>query len=136
MLAAVRLARKDSKQVLLIDRDLHITLQLLNRSLGWRECKQFMKDLWRGVFGGERLSFDPSTVPDEKLVLYLLAEMKRRYPRPYHVLVTERNSYMVASLLNYHAERPFEKVLVVVGAGHVHGMQLLLEATQQVSPQP
>jgi pheromone shutdown protein TraB len=134
MLAAVRLARKDSKQVLLIDRDLMVTLQRLNRALGWPEFKQFAKDLWRGLLGKERLSFDLSTVPDEQLVTHLLAELKRRYPRPYHILVAERNTYMAASLLSYHAGRPYDRVLVVVGAGHVHGMRQLLDAAQGNSP--
>jgi len=36
MLAAVRLAQRDNRKLLLIDRDLHITLQRLNKArVGW-----------------------------------------------------------------------------------------------------
>ena len=133
MLAAVRLAQRHAKKALLIDRDLRITLQRLNHALGWRELKQFCKDLWRGVRGKERFSFDLSKIPDERTVERILLEFRQRYPRPYRVLVAERNTHMAEALLAYHRQNPSQKVLVVVGAGHVVGMRQLLEASQELN---
>lgn len=126
MLAAFRLAQRDGKRVLLVDRDLRVTLRRLK--FGWREFRQLLKDLWRGLLGKDRLSFDLDKVPSEAVVGKLLAEFRARYPRPYAALVEERNKHMVRSLLSYHETHITERVLVVVGAGHVAGMRGLLEA--------
>jgi len=56
----------------------------------------------------------------------LLGEFGERYPRPYTVLVTERNARMARVLQGYHEEHPERKVLVVVGAGHARGLGVLL----------
>ncbi len=126
MLAAFRLAQRDGKRVLLIDRDLRVTLRRLR--FGWREIRQLLKDLWRGLLGKDRLSFNLDRVPSEAVVGKLLAEFRTRYPQPYAALVDERNKHMVRSLLDYHETHITERILVVVGAGHVGGMRCLLEA--------
>jgi pheromone shutdown protein TraB len=133
MLAAVRLAQHHAKKALLIDRDLRVTLQRLNHALGWRELKQFCWDLWRSFRGKERFSFDLSKIPDERTVERILQEFRQRYPRLYRVLVAERNRHMAEALLVYHRQHPAEKLLVVVGAGHVTGLRQLLEASQELS---
>jgi len=85
-----------------------------------------LQDFWRGLRGKETFTLDISKVPDEELVERLLAEFRHRYPRPFRVLVDERNQYMAASLLAYHHQNPEERILIVVGAGHATGMRLLL----------
>jgi len=127
MLAAVKLARKTHTPTLLIDRDIRITLLRLNKALGWRELKQAIKDTWNGLRGKERMTFDLKDVPSEETVDKLLEVFAERYPRPFKVLVEERNHVMVRALAKYHDEHPSERILVVVGAGHVKGMRELLE---------
>ncbi len=124
MLAAARLAQ--GRRLLLIDRELVLTLRRLHASLGWRELRRFLRDLWESLIRPRRIAFDLSSVPDEGMVALLLAELRERYPRPYRVLVEERNSYMVRLLLRYEELHPEEKVLVVVGAGHAPGLRTLL----------
>lgn len=128
MLAAVRVAQRHQKRLLLIDRPIQVTLHRLGKVLGWRELKRFCRDLWGGVFGNERVRFDLARVPDDALVARLLTEFRRRYPRPYRVLVEERNRHMARALRGYHAEHPYQLVLVVVGKGHEEGLRALLEA--------
>lgn len=127
MLAAVNLAKEGGKRLVLIDQDIRVTLQRLNKSLGWREFLQFCKDLWEGVVHRKRYAFDLSKVPEERLVVELLSLFRKRYPRPYRALVGERNHHMARALRQYHQLNPEEKVLVVVGAGHAPGMRSLLE---------
>lgn len=130
MLAAVKEAQHHERRVLLIDRDLRITLHRLGKSLGWREFRQAVKEL----FKREKLSFKLSDVPSEELVSKLLVEFKHRYPRPYKALVSERNTHMVVALLNYHKARPSDRLLVVVGAGHLEGMRSLLKKRIEQDP--
>lgn len=133
MLAAVELAQKHKKKLLLIDRDLALTLQRLNKAMGWRELRQLCKDLWRGLLGNERFTIDLNTTPEAELVVRLLDEFKGRYPRPYRTLVHERNIVMVRNLQRFHDQHPDEKILVVVGAGHVPGLCQLLAAARSSS---
>lgn len=135
MLAAVKVAREHNAMLLLIDRDLRATLARLNGALGWREFKQFLKDLWRGVRGKETLTIDLKGIPGDELVEKMLGELRVRYPRPYAVLVHERNVYMVRALMRFHEQHPDKRVLVVVGAGHVPGMhELFGKAAPPVHP--
>ncbi|MBR9693412.1 hypothetical protein GOV07_05840 [Candidatus Woesearchaeota archaeon] len=124
MLAAVKLSK--GKKGLLIDRPLHITLKRLSKAMGWREFKQAVKDVWDGFFHKERVTIDLKKVPDDVLVERLLGEFRQRYPRPYKVLVEERNQYMAKALQRYHTHNPDVKILVVVGAGHAQGLEGLL----------
>ncbi len=128
MLAAFRLAQRESRQALLIDQDVRLTLRKLNGALGWRELRQFLRDGWNGLRGKERLAFDLRRVPSSALVSRLLTEFRTRYPRPYRVLVHERNVHMARALRRFHTLFPDKRVLVVVGAGHVEGLVELLES--------
>lgn len=131
MLAAVRLAQREGLQLLLIDQELYLTLRRLNRALGWPEARQLLKDLFRR----ERVSFDVAQIPSDQLVRQLLTLFKKNYPRPYAVLVEERNKVMARRLHHFHHHAPDEKVLVVVGAGHKEGLQQLLSADKDGLPQ-
>lgn len=126
MLAAVRIAQRENKRLVLIDRNIQVTLHHLNKALGWAEAKQFLKDTYAGL-RGEKISIPLTKTPSPTLVKKLLNQLRQRYPRVYHVLVEERNQHMVAALKKYHEQYPEEKILVVVGAGHIDGMQELLQ---------
>ena len=45
-------------------------------------------------------------------------EVKKRYPNIYNVLVKERNEIMAKRLIRIIKEKPNEKILAIVGAGH------------------
>lgn len=126
MLAAFQEAKRTQMRVLLIDQDIQCTLRKLSKALGWRELRQVFADMWNGILGRETVRFNLQGVPSEALVTRLLDEFRARYPRPYTVLVEERNQYMTRALQAYHSKFPEHKVLVVVGAGHKAGMLALL----------
>jgi len=126
MLAAVTLARQQGLRLLLIDQELVVTLRRLNRALGWREARQFLADAWRALLKRERITFDLSKVPGDELVARLISELREKYPRPYQVLVEERNRHMARALRRFRQRFPDERVLVVVGIGHKEGLARLL----------
>ena len=74
----------------------------------------------------QSISVDLSKVPSEKMLAIILEKFKESYPSLYTVLVSSRNTYMTTNLKNYHKKFPDDKVLAIVGAGHIEGMVALL----------
>jgi pheromone shutdown protein TraB len=110
---ALKEAQAQHKHILLIDRDIRVTLKRLSNNFGWPEVKQMIKDL------------RPRKIPlhpDDDLVAQLMAEMKHTYPRIYTVMVSERDEYMAKALVHIARENPDKHLLAVVGKGHVAGM--------------
>lgn len=113
MRTALLAAMQGGKQIFLIDRDIRTTMQRLSKAFGWGEAWQLVKD------------FRPRKIPihpDDDLVLQLMKELKQHYPRIYKVMVSERDKYMAAALVEIQLANPEKRVLVVVGKGHVSGM--------------
>jgi len=55
-------------------------------------------------------------------------ELRHKFPTIYNVLVRERNEYMAKQIHLLISENPDKKILVVVGAGHVRGLQQIFAA--------
>ena len=70
--------------------------------------------------------FDLRTVPDQKVILKLIDQMKKQYPSIYKTLIADRDKYMFKQLVKLIRENPEKKILAVVGAGHKEGMEKLL----------
>lgn len=127
MKRAVELAKQTNAKIALIDQDIEVTLRKFSARLTWREKFRFLGDLLKSVFfrkramkdmGLDTAEFDLSKVPDKVLVQKLIAQLEKRYPNVYDVLVRERNVVMANNLAKLMHQFPDEPVLAVVGAGH------------------
>jgi pheromone shutdown-related protein TraB len=120
MLTAVELARDSGKQIALIDQDIEITLKRLSKAFSWREKWQVVVDLFNGFVlkKKEIEGFDLNKVPSKKMVSKMISVVKKKYPRLFHVLVTERNEVMAKRLMIIMKRNPDKKIMAVVGAGH------------------
>lgn len=119
MLSAYRIAKKKNLQIALIDQNIEITLKRFSQALSWREKLNFLVDLFKGlVLRQEEIKIDLARVPDEKLIIKLLKQVKDRYPNIYKVLVEERNNFMASKLASMLYQFPNKKIVAVVGAGH------------------
>ncbi|HNR43849.1 MAG TPA: TraB domain-containing protein [Methanofastidiosum sp.] len=115
MIEAAVEARSLGIPVALIDRDLRITIQKLLEKVGFKEKVMILKD---------------AILPDKEYTidyvyenpLELIDEIKERYPFIYGVLVDERDRFMAENLKRIQKE----KVLAIVGAGHVSGIKRYL----------
>jgi pheromone shutdown protein TraB len=120
MMAAAKAARKAKIPVVLIDRDIRITLNRAIRSL---TLKEKLKLGW-GVIAA---FFEVGDAKKLNSLLgqkdELMAEFKREFPGFYHALVTERDEHMAGALHSL----PYGRVVVVVGAGHLTGVRKNLE---------
>ncbi len=121
--AAVESARQVGANIALIDQDISVTLKKLTSSLTWKEKFRFVKELVLALFKrSPKISFDLRKVPDQKVIQKLTNELKKKYPSVYLSLITERDEHMAKALNKISAEHPQEKILAVVGAGHIEGI--------------
>lgn len=122
MKAAIMLARKHNIKLALIDQDIEITLKRLSKSITWKEKLRFIKELISAVFKRKQIPFDITKVPPAKIIHKLTEEVKKKYPSIHQILIQERDLYMAKVLKKILADHPGEKVVAVVGAGHVNGI--------------
>jgi len=121
MLEAIKLAKKNKKKIALIDQDIEVTLKKFSKSITWKEKFNFVADLFKALFlknKKQKIEFDLTKVPDEKIINELIKEVKERYPNVYKILVKQRNYIMAHNIFNLIHNNPGKKILAIVGAGH------------------
>ncbi|MBI5392052.1 TraB/GumN family protein [Candidatus Woesearchaeota archaeon] len=116
MLKAAETAGKEQIPITFIDQPIQITLKRLSNGITWKEKFRFVIDLIKGPFQRKKYQFDLRKVPEQELIRVLLADVKKRYPNVYRVLVDERNRFMARHL--FLAMQHETKIVAVVGAGH------------------
>lgn len=135
MMQAVEIARGMGIKVALIDRDIGVTLMRM-KSISWREKFRLIIYLFKGLTVGYILmkirkpgkgtkgAVDLSKVPPKDLIDQAMELMRTEFPQLYRVLVRERDQHMADRLRNM--SKKFDKIVVVIGAGHADGMKQLL----------
>ena len=119
MKKAVMLARKNKLKIALIDQDIEITLRRFSKALTWKEKWNFIADIVKQIFAGNReIEFDLTKVPEKKIIRKLIDKVKIRYPNIYKVLIEERNEVMAKNLEKIMEENEDKKILAIIGAGH------------------
>ncbi|MFT4244342.1 MAG: TraB/GumN family protein [Candidatus Woesearchaeota archaeon] len=63
---------------------------------------------------------------DEKTIITIISTLKEEVPQLYEILIHKRNQYMVNKLIELK-KQGFEKIVMVIGAGHMPGMLELLQ---------
>ncbi|MBT6040299.1 hypothetical protein HOH15_00055 [Candidatus Woesearchaeota archaeon] len=130
MLTAVREAKKNNIKIALIDQPIEITLARFSRRITFKEKMRFFKDLIKSIFfpkkvmremGVDIKQMDLTKVPSATLIKGLVKVMKAKYPNAYSVLVDERNKVMAMNLMRL--AKKHDKILAIVGAGHLEGMK-------------
>ncbi len=125
MLEAIKLSKQNKIPLILIDQDIETTLKRFSKAISWKERLNFIIDIIKGTFfrSSEMKRYhldklDLRKVPSDKLVKLLTAQLKKRYPSVYKVLIEERNSHMIRQLKLLAKQNQNSTILVVVGAGH------------------
>lgn len=120
MKQAVKLAKKNSIKIALIDQDIQITLSRFSSSITWKEKWNFLADIVKAFFvRGNDFQFDLKTVPEKKIIKKLVGKLKDRYPNVYMTLIEERNVVLANNIKRLMEAEPDKKILVIIGAGHV-----------------
>jgi pheromone shutdown-related protein TraB len=140
MLAAVNGAREKNIKIALIDQPIEITLSRFSSKITFKEKMRFVKDLFSSIIfpkkaieelGVDIHEMDLNKVPSAKLIKGLVKVMKQKYPNAYSVLVDERNKVMSINIMKLAQKH--ERILAVVGAGHLEGMKEELDRLSKLN---
>ncbi|HEX7001136.1 MAG TPA: TraB/GumN family protein [Trueperaceae bacterium] len=135
MRAAVRGAKERGLPLLLIDRDIGVTLRRLYGAVGWWRRLTLVAGIVASAFSSDEVGEDEIEKLKEGDVLEAtFAEFAESRADLYGPLIAERDEYMANKLLLtvQGANGPrHENVLAVVGAGHLKGIKTALEAASE-----
>lgn len=135
MRAAVDAAESRHLPLWLIDRNIGTTLRRLVRAVPWYQRWTLLSGLVTSLV--MRPQFDEQSIESlkEKDVLEsTFSEFAQQSPALYRILITERDHYMAARLREQVRSEAPDRVLAVVGAGHIAGIAERLEEAPQLEP--
>ncbi len=131
MMAAIEAAEAVGARVVLIDRDIQITLKrALNQMSVWEKTK-FAFGLIGSIFSRGEAVEDIEKIKEGDTLAEVMEYFQEMSPKAFDVLVTERDAYMARMLLNIPSE---ENVVVVVGAGHQKGIKDFMSEPDKIPP--
>jgi pheromone shutdown-related protein TraB len=129
LLAAVKTAEEANLEVALIDRDIQTTLRR-----AWKRMKFFekVKILW-SLLGDDEDEDAPEVsqlLEDQDLLSSLMEELKTFSPGAGAVLIDERDAYLAGKIAALEKSSD-KRILAVVGAGHLKGIEAHLNDSTQ-----
>ncbi|GAA0709327.1 TraB/GumN family protein [Dokdonella soli] len=136
MKAAIDGADARRLPVWLIDREIGVTLKRAYRSVGFLDRLSIIGGLGASVLTREDVGEDEiEKLKQGDLLGSMFNEFARESPPLYDALIGERDRYMAARLREQASGSSAKRVLVVIGAGHLAGIEREL-AMQNEMPGP
>jgi pheromone shutdown-related protein TraB len=125
---AIRYTQESGCPVLLIDREIGVTLKRVAASVSWWKRWGLFAGLLAGLLSNEEVSEEEiERLKEGDILETTFAEFAENRQDLYLPLIDERDRYMAARLLEELRQAKHGKVLAVVGAGHLKGIQRYLE---------
>ena len=129
MKVAADLAEQRQRPLWLIDREISTTLKRAYRSVRLRDRLGIVSGLVASLFErGEVAEADIEKLKQGDMLQSAFSEFAEQSEPLYRSLISERDSFMAARLREESARQPIKRVLVVVGAGHLAGIERELAA--------
>ncbi|MFW6185982.1 MAG: TraB/GumN family protein [Halobacteriota archaeon] len=119
MLAAINKAKELNADIILIDRDINVTLKRFWTSLSLREKLKILGHLIMDFIRKDEVEIDEML--EEDVLELLVKEFRDIAPSAARVLIDERDSYMASNL--FKSLPNYNKIVAVVGAGHKKGIE-------------
>lgn len=124
LLAAVKAADEAGCEVVLVDRDIQTTLRRAWKNMRFREKWSLLTSLLEDDDDEDELDVD-DLLNDSDLLSSMMEELKGFSPGAGEVLIDERDAYIAAKI---GALDDNQRVLAVLGAGHLNGVAKKFEA--------
>lgn len=125
MYEAIRLAQAGNIPVALVDRPVQITLQRTWRKLSLKERFLLIGSSMAAIFETNDLDEDAiEQLKETDVLTAVVDEIGKKAPTVKEVLLDERDAYMGRKISDLEGER----ILAVVGAGHLRGLKEHLKA--------
>lgn len=119
MLAGIQKAEAMGASVALVDRDIHITLKRTWASLGFWRKMTLLAAVVEGLVSRDQVEeVDIERLKEKAQLSQMMSEFARLLPEVHKPLIDERDQYLISSI----EEIEGQKIVAVVGAGHVEGM--------------
>lgn len=134
MLAAIEEAEKHQKPVAFIDRDIRITLGRFWGRMGIWEKIKLIGALIYSLVSVEGQDLDVDELTNQDVVSAAMEEFRKFSPHGAQALIDERDAYLAHQILMLGNR--YDRVLAVVGAGHIQGVQRYLSAPETLPPLP
>ena len=137
MKAAMKIAEERNIPLLLIDRDIRITIGRFWGCMKFTEKAKLIWALLKSVFeiGDDEeidgVTVDQMTNPD--VIEMALDEFHKFSPGGAHALIDERDAYLAHGVIGLE-NSPFERAVIVLGAGHVPGITRFREDPSTLPP--
>jgi pheromone shutdown-related protein TraB len=132
MRAAVEEAEARGIQVGLIDRDIRITLRRFWRSLSLIEKIKMFYALAVSLGHIEDEEIDIEELKKQDVISLAMEEFRKFSPNGARALIDERDAYLAHQIIGLSGS--YERVLVVIGAGHLQGVNRYLENPGMLPP--
>ena len=130
MRAATIAAKERDLPLQLVDRDLATTLRRSYASVPWYKRMYLMAGLALGMVSSDEIDEESiEKLKEGDILESTFTEFAETSPELYEALITERDRYMAARLREDNAGSSGQKVLVVIGAGHMQGLAKHLESS-------
>ncbi len=123
MIEALKEAEKNKLEVALVDRDISVTLKRAWKKMGIREKFRLVWEFLKAIVGydeEELEELDLKEIMDQDVISQMMEEFGKIAPSVTNVLIHERDEYIARKILN---ESKKGRVVAVVGAGHLKGIQ-------------
>lgn len=127
MLEAINVAKAYDIPVALCDRDVRITLRRAWYAMSWWEKLKLLASGLVGLFEYQEISEeDLNRIRQQDVLTELMTELGRFMPVLKTVLIDERDTYLTQKM----REAEGQKIVSVVGAGHVTGIEQALQTNR------
>lgn len=123
MIAAMEEAKKHNTDIALVDRDISVTLKRAWKKMGFREKFRLIWEFLKATLGydeEELEELDLNKLMDQDVISKMMEEFGEIAPSVTTVLIHERDGYIAKKILDQSKNG---KVLAVVGAGHLKGIE-------------
>jgi len=132
MISAIKSAEENDAAIELADRDVQVTLSRVWRLMGLWEKMKIMFQLILSTFsdGDEISEEDIEKMKEQDTLESILSEVGKSHPIVKKSLITERDIYLSQKIKN----APGDKIVAVVGAGHMPGILEYIKEDIDLSP--
>ena len=131
---AIAQARERHLPVVLVDREIGVTLKRVAANLGWWRRLELFSGLLAALVSHEKVSeAEVERLKEGDVLETSFAEFARDRQDLYQPLIDERDRYMAARLREEISREGHGRILAVLGAGHLKGVARYLGAAPDTS---
>ncbi|MGD8595298.1 MAG: TraB/GumN family protein [Gammaproteobacteria bacterium] len=131
MRVAIDTATEMKIPVSLIDREISVTLKRVYRNVPWWQRMNIVAGLFASVISRQEVSEEEiEKLKEGDILESAFSQFAQEAEHLYKPLVDERDQYMAARLMQEDEPGDYQRILAVVGAGHLKGIASYLSQWQ------